>query len=106
MILITRRREAALAEQRLLLARRGWHRETHAISASIARHSGWWIIGSGVASGAVAALIPLRGIGHAVRILGSVASFALRSPLGAMFAEAFAHKAPASAVTEQPDTSA
>ena len=106
MILTARRREAALAEQRLLLARRGWHRETHAIRARIARNAGWWIVGSGFASGAIAALIPLRGIGRAVRMLGGVASFALRSPLGAMFAEAFAHKAPASVVAEQPDTDA
>lgn len=106
MILTKRRRAAALAEQRLLLARRGWQRKTRALSAGIARHPGWWIVGGGFVSGAIAALTPLRGIGRGVRMLANIASFALRSPLGAMFAEAFAHKATASAVAEQPDTNA
>lgn len=105
MILTERRLEAESAEQRLLLARRGWHRETHAISASIARHSGWWIVGGGFVSGALVALTPLRGIGRAIRMFASIASFALRSPLSAMFTEAFSHK-PSSSVADRPDTNA
>jgi uncharacterized protein (DUF2062 family) len=104
MILTTRRRDAALAEQRLLLARRGWQRKTHLLSENIARHPDWWIVGGGFASGAIAALLPVRGIGRALRMLASVASFALRTPLAAAFAETFAHKPPAS--TDPPDADA
>ncbi|MEO7324985.1 MAG: hypothetical protein ABIW82_09175 [Dokdonella sp.] len=106
MILSTRRRDAALAEQRLLLARRGWHRKTHALRAGIARHPAGWIVGGGFVSGAIAALTPLRAIGRGVRLLANIASFALRSPLSAMFVEAFAIKASAATAAEQPDTDA
>jgi hypothetical protein len=51
-----------------------------------------WIIGAGFGGGALAAWLPLRGIGRAARALASVISFSLRTPLAALFAESFAQK--------------
>jgi hypothetical protein len=106
MRLLARRRDAALAEQQLLLARHGWYRQAHALSAGISRLSGVWIIGGGFACGLLAARVPLRGIGRAMRLLVSAASFALRSPLAALVAEAFVHKRPDASVTGTQDSGA
>lgn len=92
MILTSRRRAAELAEQRLLLARSDWSRQTRSLRAHAARHRGMWIIGAGFGGGALAAWLPLRGFGRAMRALASVISFSLRTPLAALFAESFVQK--------------
>lgn len=95
MILASRRRDAALAEQRLLLARRDWRRQTRALRANIARHRGPWIVGAGFGGGVLAAWLPLRGVGRAVRALARVISFSLRTPLAALLAESLSRKSQA-----------
>jgi uncharacterized protein (DUF2062 family) len=92
MILTSRRRAAELAEHRLLLARSDWNRQTRSLRANVARHRGLWIVGAGFGSGVLAAWLPLRGVGRALRALASVVSFSLRTPLAALFAESLTHK--------------
>jgi hypothetical protein len=92
MILTARRRAAELAEQRLSLARHDWNTQTRSLRAGFGRHRGLWIVAAGFGSGALAAWLPLRGVGRALRALAGVISFSLRTPLAALFAESFVHK--------------
>ena len=97
MMLLQRRREVALAEARVARERERWREDSASIKKNFAAHRVAWILGGGFASGAVAGLIPVRGVARAGGFFASLVSFVLRSPLGAMLIDGATRQAAASA---------
>ncbi|MEO7433323.1 MAG: hypothetical protein ABIR62_15125 [Dokdonella sp.] len=92
MSLIQRRREAELAFVRFSDARQTFHVKSRSLSRHLRGSGALWIVGAGFASGALITLLPLRRLGGLLRIAASGLSFALRAPLGALFADAMANR--------------
>jgi hypothetical protein len=81
------RRDADLAEHRLVSAQRSWRAKTRSIRTAFARHREAWLVGAGFTGGLVVALLPLRHIGRVASLFASAASLALRTPIGTLFAD-------------------
>lgn len=92
MSLLQRRRDAESAALRFSTARHTFHVKTRSLRKQLRGSREMWIIGGGFASGALIALLPLRRLGGLFRIAASGVSFALKAPLGALFADAMANR--------------
>ena len=77
-----RRRQLAAAEQRLAQADAGLLASTAILRARLERHGPSALLGAGVATGAVAGMLPLGGVVRLARALTSVGLLLLRVPLG------------------------
>lgn len=82
-----RRRAAARAERRLHLESRRWQADTSALREHFAHHRVPWLLGGGFGAGMVASLLPLRAGARFGRLITSVATLLLRSPLGGLLIE-------------------
>ncbi len=90
MKLLQRRRDAALAEHRLIIEQDSWRVKTRSIRMYIARHREAWIVGAALTGGFIVGLLPLRHLSRAVSLTASAASFMMRTPIGALLADGFA----------------
>jgi predicted lipid-binding transport protein (Tim44 family) len=101
--LLIRRRDAALAEQRLRRERDIWHIETTTIRARIARHRAAFAAGGGLASGLLCGLVPPRSVARLGRFFAGTVSFALRTSIGAMLVEGATRRVRAEAPPGPPE---
>jgi hypothetical protein len=80
----TRQLQVVAAEQRLGIARAGLHASMSQLRTRLRRHGPATLIGTGLASGAAAGLLPLRALGSVARMLMNTGLLLLRFPTRAL----------------------
>ncbi|MEP7042388.1 MAG: hypothetical protein ABI843_04965 [Dokdonella sp.] len=86
MKLLDRRRAVVEATRRLQRERARWQMDTFALRMRLGRHRTALIVGGGAASGFIAGLLPWSVLARLGSVVSAAASFAIRSPIGAMLA--------------------
>lgn len=86
-----RQRAVTVAELRLARTQADLHASTAILRARLERRGPSALLGAGVATGAVAGLLPLGGVMRIARALTNVGLFLLRVPLGLWSGASGAH---------------
>ena len=77
-----------------MIERDRWPDRTRVLRGMYARHREMIVLAGGFASGMMAGFLPLRGFARVGGSLVSVATFALRNPLGTLLVNKLTHPTP------------